>query len=893
MGFAATSEPAPPAWPSKDQTRLDDAEDLLRAIRDDEVDAFVVGGDSGAGQRVFTLSTADRPYRKFVESMRDGAATLSPSGLILYANPRLAELLLMERDHIVGSSLASLMDDSGDVALEDIVGAGALGAVLEFDLMDSAGRPVPMLVGASPLEVEGDQLTCITFADLSAHKAQEAEIAQLLETQTERLTSLQEAQSALIHQAHHDPLTGLPNRLLIVDRLDRALDPSAAVEQMDPVPTVGSSPRAATPRLMLIILDVGSLDNVNDTFGHQIGEQVIVRCTENLMAEMHPGDDLGRLSDNSLAVRCPHASDAPSAQMYADALRRGLARPFNLGGIDIRLPVSAAVALAAPDVADGDELLRRAGTALQWARRDGSARVYDETMRDELLRRAEMETLVNQVIADGIVTLGYQPVVRLDDRRTIGAEALLRLRDRDGNPVSALDVVEAADRGGLISALGELILRTACQDAAHWSRAAPERSIPVSVNVSARQLDDATLPDRVTAALHSAALDPSNLWLEVTESALMSDPARSAILLAELKARGIKLSADDFGTGYSSLAYLKAFPLDVLKVDQSFVAGLPQNLEDAAITRAIVAMAAALGLSVVAEGIETDAQLDALLELGAGAGQGYLWSKALPLEEFEAWLETEAEQPEPSQPRAQAAAESGNVASAEERIDSVLEILAHEIRGPLTVVVGYADMLHDDDPAVDPREAADSIAQAARRIDRLLTTMVEVSTSDDDAVVVALSETDPIAMVERIVGELRGSTANVLRLVARPDAPTVVKVDEAQIQQILTNLVTNAANVSATDATIDISVTVLGPMVEISVADRGGGIDRDQLGLIFRKYGRADRSSPGTGLGLYVARRLARGHGGDVRYRPRAPGPGSVFTVSLPRFDQARRPDGS
>ncbi len=684
------------------------------------------------------------------------------------------------------------------------------------------------------------------------------------------MTERKEAELRMVHQARHDQLTDLLNRPALIERLDGQLD---AMAQGDHV--------------SVILVDAGPLEVVSDAYGHAIGDQAIVRCAAELNDVAHAGDTIARVADHTFAVCCSHASSEAAAIQHAEALRSRLSEPRVIDGVDLRLKSAAAVAWLGLTTDDAAEVLRCVGTALLLAKRDGNTRVYDDSMRARLLRDLELERLTDKIIAADEVTLGYQPIVRLSDELTIGAEALLRICDPDGEPIPALDIVEAAERRGRIADLGDLIMRQACLDAASWQRALPDRQISISVNVSARQLDDPTLPAKVAAALDAAGLDPSCLCLEITESALMSDAHRTAGVLTELKLCGVRLSADDFGTGYSSLAYLKRFPLDVVKIDRSFVAGLPESLEDVAITRAVIGMADALGLTVVAEGIESEAQHAELRSMGAAFGQGYLWSAAITAEDLldRALAESDAAASEEAQRDESGPSSPGRLvtgASPEERIDSVLNVLAHELRTPLTVVTGYASMLaRVKDP--DDADAAINIGRAAWRISRILDDMVEASRSDHHAMPVEVAETDVAELVERVGADLRHTIRNPLRLSPPSPGELTINVDAAAIEQVLHNLVSNAVKYSPPGSPIDIVVATADGCVDIEVLDEGCGIQSDQIGLVFRKYGRGASDRAGTGLGLYLARRIARRHGGDIIYRRRSDRAGSVLTLRLPR----------
>lgn len=393
----------------------------------------------------------------------------------------------------------------------------------------------------------------------------------------------------------------------------------------------------------VILLEISSFDLVIEALGPEVGLGVIRCCAQQLLHSIHAGDLVARTSDNAFAVWCPHAPSAADARAHGDQLRRLLSRPSGLRHVGGALQVSAGVAVATAEVRSVADLLQRGRTALFEARPDATTKLYGAAMRDVLVRRVELEALVAAVIERGTVELGYQPIVRLEDQRTVGAEALLRVRDTSGSPVPPGELVEAAEQSGQMYELGDLILQTACAAAATWREEAPGHQIRLAVNVSGRQLDDPTLPSRVAAALDASGLDAASLWLEITESTLMRNPGRSTALLAELKARGVHLAADDFGTGYSSLACLKTFPLDALKIDRSFVSAMPTGHQEVAITRAVIAVADALGLEVIAEGIERNDQLDCTARLGAALGQGYLWSPAVPQDAFAARLSAEAD----------------------------------------------------------------------------------------------------------------------------------------------------------------------------------------------------------------------------------------------------------
>jgi diguanylate cyclase (GGDEF)-like protein/PAS domain S-box-containing protein len=682
------------------------------------------------------------------------------------------------------------------------------------------------------------------------------------------ITDRKEAEARIAHQAGHDSRTGLPNRRLLTDRLDEML---------------AAETTAATT---IVLVDICQFDLVNDVFGFDLGDLMIEQCAEDLVGAVHPDDVLARVSDHTFAVACPHQSTESEAVSYAETLRSLLAGRQVVGGVGLHLQVAAATATVADSAVVAAELIRRADSALLVARRGGTTRAFDESIHAGLVRQFELEALVARAIARGGVTLGYQPVVRLHDQATIGAEALLRLPDANGEPVPALDLVHAAERSGRIGELGELVLRRACTDAATWQAAIPDRRISISVNVSAQQLDDPAFPEKVSTIVETSGLDPSSLCLEITESALMIDPDRSADILVDLKARGFRLSADDFGTGYSSLAYLKRFPLDEVKIDRSFVAGLPFSLEDIAITQAVVALAEALDLVVMAEGVETASQFEELKRQGVPHAQGFLWSRAVPSADLLARLLRESDGGIGMGPHFGGTAHVTALASGatpDDRLDSVLRLLAHEVRGPLTVVRGYASMLELDPSALDLAGPMASISRAAERIEQVLDIVMELSTTEATTLRLALLDVDIVELTRTAINDISVTLDHPLVLRELPSQAVQVRVDPGQIVQILDNLVSNAAKYSPPDHPIEVGIVVGDGTVEIWVADRGPGIRPEDLALVFRKYGRVADHIDGTGIGLYLARRIARNHGGDVVYRRPPSGPGSVLALQLPR----------
>jgi diguanylate cyclase (GGDEF)-like protein/PAS domain S-box-containing protein len=613
-GFAADDDDTRVAGPDV-MVQLAEAEDTLRAIAAGEVDAFVVS-DGRAGRRVFTLSTADRPYRRFVENMRDGAVTLSANGIILYVNRRVAELLGRPRDQIIGSHFESFLTAGTTLSVAGLHGPSGRGRTVELELVDADGALVPVLVGASQLDVEGDQLVCLTLADLSEQKAQDRLIAQLSLAQEQRMAELQDAQTALTKQATHDTLTGLPNRALFIDRVEQAL----------------AQARRTGALTAVLFVDLDRFKQINDTKGHAAGDSVLRSVAEQLIAGTRSMDTVARIGGDEFVIL---AVDVDSRVRAADigmrlvaALSQAVARCDAEG-------ISASVGLTVSFSGEGtaETLLAEADTAMYEAKSFGGRQVgvFDAALRRQVEERSLARGMLQSALDEQRIIAHYQPIVDLSTRRVAGFEALARLTQLDGSIVGPYAFIPAAEESGLIVPLGTHMLHVACQEAASWAMPDHEsRALTVAVNLSSRQLEPGDLVTVVRRALETAELQPACLHLELTETAIIDLRPDTIDQLDRVRDLGVELGLDDFGTGYASLTHLRKLPLTFVKIDRSFVQGLETNHEDRGIVRAIVELAASLGLRSIAEGVETDAQRRHLLELGCDHAQGHLFARPVP-----------------------------------------------------------------------------------------------------------------------------------------------------------------------------------------------------------------------------------------------------------------------
>ena len=595
--------------------RMAEAEDTLRAIAAGEVDAFVVS-DGGPDRRVFTLSTADRPYRMFVENMRDGAATVSSSGVILYANRRLAELLSCPRELIVGSRLTKFMAGGLPIGLDEIRGPDGLGTTIEFDLVDSDGIAVSVLVGSSPLAVDGDELTCLTFTDLSAQKAQDREIDRLSQAQAERMADLQDAQAALTKQATHDALTGLPNRALLVDRIEQALSHSKRSGRCTAV----------------LFVDLDRFKQVNDSRGHAAGDTVLRKVAAQLETILRPMDTVARIGGDEFVVLAPdveshlHAVDI-GARIVAELCRRA-------DRVEDGDPVSASVGVSVSVGGRGSAeiLLNEADKAMYRAKSLGGRRseVFDAALGRQVQQRSNGQRMLQSALDDHRVIVYYQPLIDLPSGSIAGFEALARIAEHDGSILPPAAFIAVAEDSGLIVQLGAQVLELAVHDARGWQPAAREHELTIAVNLSSRQFEPGDLPAVVRSTLEQTGLPPTCLHFELTETAIIDLRPDTLQQLGHIRDLGVQIGLDDFGTGYASLTHLRRLPVTFVKIDQSFVQGLGVDQEDERIVSAVVDLAANLGLRSIAEGVETTEQLDRLRELGCDQAQGYLFARPLP-----------------------------------------------------------------------------------------------------------------------------------------------------------------------------------------------------------------------------------------------------------------------
>jgi diguanylate cyclase (GGDEF)-like protein len=481
------------------------------------------------------------------------------------------------------------------------------------ELQDGDLANVRWLVDVNRWLVIGFSAVAVFFVALLIREAVDARRAEAVARENERRSR---------YLAEHDPLTGLPNRLKFNQALADTLARAAATGDA----------------VALLILDLDGFSAVNDTFGHQAGDGLLMAVTERLAAATTAGEILVRLGSDEFALICRGGAEPVDPSAVAERLRRTFERPFVLRDHAVQMTASMGAACFPADCDDLATLLKAADLALQAARAEGRGhhRLFAAAMLTELRQRRDLEDDLRAAIAAGAIEVFFQPQVDLKDGRCTGAEALARWRHPERGPISPGVFIPLAEKTGLISALGRLVLDVACREALSWP--AEAAGGVVAVNISPAQFAYDDLAAEVGAVLTATGLPAARLELEITEGVLMRDRRAAIDTLGRLRALGVKLALDDFGTGYSSLSYLKHFPMDKLKIDQSFVRGSAESADDRMIVGTIVGLASGLRLNSIAEGIETADHLRLLIALGCREGQGYYFAKPMPPAEFRAWL---------------------------------------------------------------------------------------------------------------------------------------------------------------------------------------------------------------------------------------------------------------
>ncbi|CAA9463417.1 MAG: diguanylate cyclase/phosphodiesterase (GGDEF & EAL domains) with PAS/PAC sensor(s) [uncultured Rubrobacteraceae bacterium] len=574
-------------------------------------------GGNGAGEyaRVDELRDAERRYRTVIEQSPLSIHVFSPDGKSLLANSSWNELWnLGDGEEPEGSNI---FED------EQIRAMGLL-PYIEEGIGHGPVTPPPLLYDPARTGREGEQRWLQAFVSPVRDEAGGVrEVTLILEDVTDRKA----LEDRLSHQAYHDGLTGLPNRALFLDRLEQAL---RRLKRAD----------GARQRVAVLFTDLDNFKYVNDTLGHEAGDELLVEVAGRIASCLRPEDTVARFGGDEFVVLLEGASD-PGA--VAVRISGALATPFKLNGREVFVTTSTGIAVGGPDTENAEDLVRDADVAMYRSKEAGKDRceVYEDGMRARSSERLGLEGDMRRAVDRGCeeFVVRYQPEVDAQTGRTLGLEALVRWRHPERGLVPPDEFIPLAEETGLIVPIGRWVLGEACRRAQEWRSVHPEGpAVDVSVNLSARQFIDPGLLEDVARALGETGLDPGGLTLEITEGILTEGTSVVRATVQYLKLLGVKLAIDDFGTGYSSLAYLKRFPVDFLKIDRSIVNGIEEDPRDEAIVSAAITLAHALGERVVAEGVETEGQLARLRDMGCEVAQGFYFSKPLDDQDLTSWL---------------------------------------------------------------------------------------------------------------------------------------------------------------------------------------------------------------------------------------------------------------
>ncbi|TWC38555.1 PAS domain S-box-containing protein/diguanylate cyclase (GGDEF)-like protein [Pseudomonas sp. SJZ079] len=559
------------------------------------------------------LHTSEERSRQILDSAGDAFIAMDAEGRISAWNKAAVNQFGWSQAEVLGRTVADTIvplqyREAHQRGMQRFLAQGqskVLGQRLELPALHRDGREFPIEITLWSLQ-EAQGWSFFAFAhDISARK---------------------QAEQELEHRALHDPLTGLANRVLVMDRLRHCL-----ARRDD-----------AQPGLAVLFIDLDHFKRINDSFGHDAGDQVLISVAQRLQRVMRPVDTVARLAGDEFVLVCPDVANYRDAAVIAQRLQDELAPAIQLKDDSIFVAASIGIAMATPGV-EAEKLLGSADIAMYEAKSSGRAhyQLFDEQMQMQVASRLRIENDLHRALERGEFRLHFQPIVAAASGQVAAVEALLRWQHPERGLLAPAEFLPVAEECGLIVPIGTWVIEQTCRLAHSWSLLRNAGfPLSVAINLSARQLIQSDLIATVQRIFNTTAFDPARIefGFEVTETAVMRDPEAAAVTLQALRDLGARISIDDFGTGYSSLAYLKHFPVDTLKVDRSFVVNLAQDPVDQAIVRSVTDLAHALKMVVVAEGVETEEQAQALRRLDVDLLQGFLYALPQPAEQLEALL---------------------------------------------------------------------------------------------------------------------------------------------------------------------------------------------------------------------------------------------------------------
>jgi diguanylate cyclase (GGDEF)-like protein/PAS domain S-box-containing protein len=554
------------------------------------------------------LRESEERFRALTEQSTDIIFIADPSGQIKYASPSIHAVLAVHEDSLVGTNMMDLVHPD-DFAKTMSMGRRSVAyrqnSIVEFRLRHTDGRWL--------------YFECVV-RNLIQHK----NIGGIVYNARD-ITERKHAQEELLFNATHDVLTGLPNRAVFLGRLQSVVD------------RMKRHPHQAAA---VLFIDIDDFKVVNDCYGHATGDILIKEVSDRLRACMRSGGTIARMGGDEFTVLVEDVTDPSDAIRVAERIQSSFAQPFLLEGLEVFKTTSIGIALTSPEV-PAEAVLQNADIAMYRAKSQGKAcsELFDRTMHEQVMSRLVLEAKLRYALENEELTIHYQPIVAVDTAALQGFEALLRWQPSGSNSIPPSTFVPLAEQCGLIVPISVWVLNKACLEAASWQQRYPaDPPLYVSINISSKHFSHAGFIGHVKDALEESAIDPQCITIELTESLAMNDVAASFQTMSQLRTLGVKLSIDDFGTGYSSLSYLRRFPVDTLKIDQSFVKTM--DAENYAIVKTIIGLARSLELKVVAEGVETPNQHQLLGLAGCGSAQGYFFAEPMPANSVGVFIES-------------------------------------------------------------------------------------------------------------------------------------------------------------------------------------------------------------------------------------------------------------
>ena len=556
-----------------------------------------------AGEMTASLRLQEAERRQLFTQAPLGIALVGPDGLVADCNPSFAAAAGLPREALIGTDVRLRFGDQAAVFALEAALQGESGKLESDQPLLLGGRRSHFSLHFQPVTADGELKFVVVFAEDIGEKRR--------------------AEQHIQYLAHFDALTGLPNRVLLYDRIAQALREA----------------RRDGSKLAVLFIDLDRFKVINDSLGHSFGDEVLRSVARRLQAGLRESDTVGRLGGDEFLIVARRVTEPGDAARVAEKVVAHLASPFTVGGQNFVVTPSIGISLYPDDADDPEGLIRCADIAMYHAKEQGrnGFRFVTREMGAKSRERMDLEGSLRRAIREGELFLVYQPQVDTLTGRIVGLEALIRWRHPEEGTVLPGRFLPVAEETGLVLAMGDWVLFEACAQIRRW-RTRFNLSVPVAINVSGAQFRDGHLPAKVARALDANGLSGPELEIEVTESSLIDDVEAAAETLAALKRRGVLIALDDFGTGYSSLSYLHRLPIDKLKIDRSFIHDLSTGASNTSVPRAIVGLGRSLGLSVIAEGVETQEQLQLLRDLSCESYQGYLFSRPIPVEEVERML---------------------------------------------------------------------------------------------------------------------------------------------------------------------------------------------------------------------------------------------------------------